>query len=149
VPCSLLNTKPIVKCLLVYQILIKIEIMNVIEARRKNLRHWFQHKTLPTEEKSYLSQLMGGKASFGEKAARRIELTYGMPVGFLDRLNSSEGELLSPKVELSRRDEILLELFHELPESEADALLKALEDKKRHYDELYKELSEKRQNKAS
>lgn len=52
--------------------------------RRMRLKAWFTDKTLPAKEKSYLSQLMGGKASFGEKAARRIEGSYGMPAGYLD-----------------------------------------------------------------
>lgn len=55
-----------------------------MQNRRDNLRHWFASKTLPEKEKSYLSQLINGKASFGEKAARRIERDYGMPAGHLD-----------------------------------------------------------------
>ncbi|MEL5557817.1 S24 family peptidase [Serratia ureilytica] len=58
--------------------------MNTTENRRVRLKAWFADKTLPTNEKSYLSQLMTGKASFGERAARRLEKTYGMPTGFLD-----------------------------------------------------------------
>jgi len=58
--------------------------MNMTDNRRMRLKAWFTDKTLPTKEKSYLSQLMGGKASFGEKAARRIENSYGMPSGYLD-----------------------------------------------------------------
>ena len=58
--------------------------MGITEVRRANLRRWFENRTLPEREKSYLSQLMGGKASFGEKAARRLESTYGMPGGYLD-----------------------------------------------------------------
>lgn len=55
------------------------------ELRTHNLRTWFEGKTLPPEEKSYLSQLMSGRAmSFGAKAARRLEKTYSMPPGFLD-----------------------------------------------------------------
>lgn len=54
------------------------------ENRRERLKEWFAGKSLPAKEKSYLSQLMTGKASFGEKAARRIECTYGMPPGYLD-----------------------------------------------------------------
>lgn len=54
------------------------------ENRRERLKEWFAGKSLPAKEKSYLSQLMTGKASFGEKAARRIEGTYGMPPGYLD-----------------------------------------------------------------
>jgi transcriptional regulator with XRE-family HTH domain len=56
----------------------------VSENRRARLKEWFSDKTLPKKEKSYLSQLIGGKASFGEKAARRLENTYGMPDGHLD-----------------------------------------------------------------
>ncbi|MGK3404165.1 hypothetical protein ACSLNT_28620, partial [Escherichia coli] len=41
------------------------------EIRRLRLKEWFKDKTLPPKEKSYLSQLMSGRASFGEKAARR------------------------------------------------------------------------------
>ncbi|WP_432321968.1 S24 family peptidase [Yersinia enterocolitica] len=59
--------------------------MNIKDIRRRRLKQWFDGKTLPEREKSYLSQLMTGKStSFGEKAARRLELTYGMPGGYLD-----------------------------------------------------------------
>lgn len=56
----------------------------MVENRRMRLREWFADRTLPSKEKSYLSQLMTGKASFGEKAARRIEESYGMHSGYLD-----------------------------------------------------------------
>lgn len=52
--------------------------------RQTKLAGWFKDKTLPSKEKSYISQLMSGKSSFGEKAARRLERDYGMPPGFLD-----------------------------------------------------------------
>lgn len=58
--------------------------MNITEIRRARLKAWFAKRTLPTDEKSYLSQLIGGKASFGEKAARRLEATYEMPPMYLD-----------------------------------------------------------------
>ncbi|MDW9227056.1 peptidase S24-like family protein [Burkholderia cepacia] len=58
--------------------------MEISDIRRARLRQWFENRTLPTEEKSYLSQLMGGKAPFGERAARRLERDYGMGPGFLD-----------------------------------------------------------------
>ncbi|WP_070106915.1 S24 family peptidase [Burkholderia plantarii] len=58
--------------------------MEIANTRRARLRQWFEKRTLPAEEKSYLSQLMGGKASFGERAARRLERDYGMNPGFLD-----------------------------------------------------------------
>lgn len=55
----------------------------MIELRRKRLKEWFDGKTLPEKEKSYLSQLINGKASFGEKAAKRLEGAYGMPADYL------------------------------------------------------------------
>lgn len=58
--------------------------MDIIEIRRARLRDWFADRTLPAREKSYISQLIHGKASFGEKAARRLEADYGMPRLYLD-----------------------------------------------------------------
>lgn len=60
------------------------------ENRRERLKAWFSERTIPAKEKSYLSQLMTGKASFGEKAARRLEQSYGMPSGFLDGANDEK-----------------------------------------------------------
>ncbi|CAI2535462.1 S24 family peptidase [Serratia ficaria] len=78
--------------------------MNTTENRRERLKAWFADKTLPTNEKSYLSQLMTGKASFGERAARRLEKTYGMPTGFLDDTND---ERLDSQENVSYRIEVL------------------------------------------
>ncbi|GAQ30240.1 hypothetical protein SAMD00023378_3923 [Ralstonia sp. NT80] len=58
--------------------------MKIADIRRARLREWFATRSLPEKEKSYISQLMGGKASFGEKAARRLERDYGMGEGSLD-----------------------------------------------------------------
>ena len=99
----------------------------------KGVSKWLNAEALPRQEK------MNALANY-----------LGVNVVWLQH---GEGvtEAIEPQKQpdLSKRQMILLELFDDLPESEADALLKALEDKKRHYDELYKELSEKRQNKAS
>lgn len=55
------------------------------DTRRLRLKKWFEGAPLPTKEKSYLSQLMTDPSkSFGEKAARRLEIEYGMPEGYLD-----------------------------------------------------------------
>ncbi|MFZ6690252.1 hypothetical protein [Undibacterium sp. SXout20W] len=54
------------------------------EIRRKNLQKFFSKRSVPPTEKSYISQLLSGKASFGEKAARRLEIDYGMGDGYLD-----------------------------------------------------------------
>lgn len=57
---------------------------HISEIRRERLRQWFADRSVPEKEKSYLSQLMGGKASFGERAARRLERDYGMGDKYLD-----------------------------------------------------------------
>jgi phage repressor protein C with HTH and peptisase S24 domain len=57
--------------------------MDIVELRREKLREWFKDRSIPANEKSYLSQLMNGKASFGEKAAARLERDYAMPEGYL------------------------------------------------------------------
>ncbi|HDL7604526.1 TPA: helix-turn-helix transcriptional regulator [Yersinia enterocolitica] len=59
--------------------------MDIKDIRRKRLKDWFAGKALPEKEKSYLSQLITGRStSFGERAARRLEKDYGMPIGHLD-----------------------------------------------------------------
>lgn len=65
--------------------------MEIADIRRARLREWFATRSLPEKEKSYISQLMGGKASFGEKAARRLERDYGMGEGYLDLAPQTEG----------------------------------------------------------
>lgn len=60
--------------------------------RRQRLRLWFSTRPIPKDEKSYLSQLMGGKAPFGEKAARRLEKDYGMGKGWLDQPSDGNTE---------------------------------------------------------
>jgi len=64
--------------------------MDIKDIRRKRLKDWFANKTLPEKEKSYLSQLINGKGSFGERAARRLERDYGMPPGSLDASTDSQ-----------------------------------------------------------
>ncbi|MCA8145444.1 hypothetical protein [Burkholderia vietnamiensis] len=58
--------------------------MSIQDIRRANLRRWTEQHGVPSKEKSYFSQLLGG-ASFGERAARRLEADYGMGIGLLDR----------------------------------------------------------------
>lgn len=59
--------------------------MDIQEIRRANLRAWVESHSVPQKEKSYFSQLTGSIASFGERAARRIEADYGMDAMSLDR----------------------------------------------------------------
>lgn len=58
--------------------------MNIQDIRRANLRRWTTVHGVPSKEKSYFSQLLGG-ASFGERAARRLEADYGMGDQYLDQ----------------------------------------------------------------
>lgn len=55
-----------------------------MEIRRKRLAEWFENRSIPAKEKSYISQLLRGKAPFGEKAARRLEQSYGMDPFYLE-----------------------------------------------------------------
>lgn len=82
---SLINTKPQSQAFACLTATNQTARMKLPEIRRARLERWFSDKTLPEREKSYLSQLIGGKASFGEKAARRLERDYGMGDGYLDR----------------------------------------------------------------
>ncbi|NHB89571.1 MULTISPECIES: helix-turn-helix domain-containing protein [Photorhabdus] len=69
---------------------------------------------------------------------------------FGDNTESQQGSEVSEIcTELSKRQKILLELFDELPDSEADELLKTLEEKKRYYNQLLEELSQKKSKKKA
>ncbi|EPB4339424.1 hypothetical protein QNZ44_003481 [Enterobacter kobei] len=92
--------------------------MDTKEIRRKRLAAWFSSRTLPEKEKSYLSQLINGKASFGERAARRIERDYGMAPGYLDEEPMGE-DIRSPRPFDARHEE-LLDLFDSLAEWEKE-----------------------------
>lgn len=70
----------------------------VANNRREQLRLWFENRTLPEKEKSYISQLIGGKASFGEKAARRLEKTYGMGDKYLEASASNPNTEPAPDI---------------------------------------------------
>lgn len=56
----------------------------IVANRRRRLAKFFEGTAIPAKEKSFLSQLINGKAPFREKAARRLEGTYGMGSGYLD-----------------------------------------------------------------
>lgn len=64
--------------------------MDLKDIRSARLKEWFAGRTLPTAEKSYISQLTQGKTSFGERAARRLEVDYSMPSGYLDQPYTDE-----------------------------------------------------------
>lgn len=57
----------------------------IAAVRRENLAKFFANGPMPPDKKSYFSQLFSGKAPFGEKAARKLEIDYNMGIGYLDR----------------------------------------------------------------
>lgn len=96
--------------MLVYKLLIKMLSMTTQEIRRRRLKEWFSEKSLPEKEKSYLSQLINGRSSFGERAARRLERDYGMPSGFLDS-DTSDSQSTQPGLVLSDEELKLITFF--------------------------------------
>lgn len=106
------------------------------EIRRLRLKEWFKDKTLPPSEKSYLSQLITGKASFGEKAARRLEQTYGMPHGYLDTEYAEQSEVTPPHAGLTDNQLELLQIFSAFPEDEQRQIINELKEKKESMEDL-------------
>ena len=53
--------------------------------RRERLRTALAGCQIKADDHSYVSQLLSGKASFGEKAARRLERDYLLPAMSLDQ----------------------------------------------------------------
>lgn len=111
------------------------------EIRRKRLKEWFADRAIPEREKSYISQLVNGKVSFGERAARRLENEYGMPTGLLDM--SYEDESDSKRI-LSDEEVELLDLFSRLPESEKSKHIISLKQTVEAYDKLFNEMLKNR-----
>ncbi|EKK4208802.1 helix-turn-helix domain-containing protein [Salmonella enterica] len=101
------------------------EIARRLGVTPKAVSKWFNGETIP--RRNAMKEL----ASF-------IGTTTSYLLG--DDDGGGGGELL----EITPRQRILLELFDELPNSEADELLKTLEEKKWMYRNLYKELDEKK-----
>ena len=67
--------------------------------RRDNLKKWFSDKVVPEKDRSYVSQLISGKTpSFGEKAARRLEMENNMPAFYLDTPQSKTTENISSNI---------------------------------------------------
>ena len=67
--------------------------------RRDNLKKWFSDKVVPEKDRSYVSQLISGKTpSFGEKAARRLEMENNMPAFYLDTPQSKATKNISSNI---------------------------------------------------
>jgi hypothetical protein len=54
------------------------------QTRQERLRAALAGRQIKTDDRSYISQLLSGTASFGEKAARRLERDYRLPAMSLD-----------------------------------------------------------------
>ena len=113
--------------------------MDIKEIRQRRLKEWFESRTVPQRESSYISQLIGGKASFGEKAARRLEGTYEMPAMYLDEPFEDEGSAVAQLLDMDFRTLKMIELIKALPDSEVDEILKLMEEKKKFYDKRVEE----------
>jgi hypothetical protein len=100
------------------------------DIRRENLKIWLANHEVPQKEKSYFSQLKSGSASFGEKAARRLEVKYNMGTGYLDKplpekngkAKDHLGDLLTSDPQKGIED-VLLNCFRACSEDDRDLLL--------------------------
>lgn len=109
------------------------------ENRRLNLQAHFADGAMPKEERSYLSQLMSGKAQFGERAARRIEKDYGMEEGALDRPFMYDIKDLDPQnidVVISGLPWAARAVIRSLERKHAEELEKAINEGERRVKEL-------------
>lgn len=116
--------------------------MDMKEIRRLRLKEWFSSRSIPEREKSYLSQLMGGKTSFGERAARRLEGDYGMAPGYLD--TPPDDEPAPSQAPLTEQQQRLISLFERLPESEKEPHIASLAAMVENYDKLFNEMLKSR-----
>ncbi|CDH06719.1 Phage transcriptional regulator [Xenorhabdus bovienii str. oregonense] len=89
------------------------------------------------------------RGDVGKRSAQKLAQFAGVSVDWILGDNDADGPNDTQERPLSQREKILLELFNELPDSEADLLLKNLEEKKQYYDTLLNELLHKRQNKKA
>ncbi|MDM5181748.1 hypothetical protein PO883_31705 [Massilia sp. DJPM01] len=83
------------------------------QTRRDRLRQALTGRSIKPADKSYVSQLLSGTASFGEKAARRLEVDYLLPPMSLDQpLDQQPIADCETKKELIKRISQRLEHIH-------------------------------------
>lgn len=115
--------------------------MDIKDIRKQRLTEWFENRPIPREESSYISQLIKGRASFGERAARRLETTYEMPDHYLDEpYDDEEPEQPIGIKDMDFRQLKLVELSKALPDSEVDDIILMMEEKKKFYEARVEEL---------
>ena len=109
-----------------------------------------------SREPSYVSRMLypegkKGKKRIADDMVEIIEESFGLPRGWMDGIVSSSTNTASSYETrvLTPRQRIFLDLLDELPESEADNLLKTLEEKKQYYNMIYEEIRKKKAQNAS
>ncbi|CAD6111721.1 putative phage repressor protein CI [Escherichia coli] len=106
-------------------------------------------------EPSYVSRMLypegkKGKKRIADDMVELIEESFGLPRGWMDGITSSVNIHTNYETRtLTPRQRIFLDLLDELPESEADKLLKTLEEKKQYYNMIYEEIRKKKAQNAS
>jgi hypothetical protein len=136
---SLLITKPFSQVFACLALTNQNTRMSTADIRRKQLKAWFADKSLPEKEKSYLSQLINGKTSFGERAARRIERDYGMRPGYLDIDEHNPDKAVNDGILLVDELELLMH-YRAFPDSEKKAVLREFKAKHEKFNTLFQEL---------
>ncbi|MGQ4640172.1 hypothetical protein ACUIG5_00020 [Raoultella ornithinolytica] len=105
---------------------------------------WLNSGGMPDAEKMLaLSQWLGVRAEW-------LEYGVGEMVSGLPETSSGDKPATKEKVLqeiLSPRQLALLQLFDSLPENEQSQMVESLEEKKRYYDQLFKELARSRNKK--
>ena len=91
--------------------------MEIKDTRRARLTEWFASRSIPSKEKSYVSQLINGTAPFGERAARRLERDYGMGDMYLDSASSGAESANLSKVSATHPDDVHPDDVVYVPES--------------------------------
>lgn len=78
----------------------KIMLMSITDTRVANIRALIEEMGSQASfcrrfnlNPTYISQLLNGHRTFGERAARKIEAKLGVPPGWLDRLQTGEGPM--------------------------------------------------------
>lgn len=94
--------------------------MDIQDIRRANLARWLETHSVPPREKSLFSQLKG-TGSFGERVARRLELDYGMGVGFLDANDDADSSNTGQNTPLSSEAERLIQCVTRLDKAGKEA----------------------------
>lgn len=103
---------------------------------------------------SYISQLLNGHRTFGEKSAAKIGVKIANNPELFDTYSidkPTNGQVIEEPSPLPAQQDLtvtlrhakLIALFDALPESEQDEVLAELDKKKRYFEQIYDEMSRK------